>query len=87
MPIARNVWQQVEEGSPASTARLLSEQAAKERRSLAQQVVVVLARGLDVELDAKARRQKVLEAIQSEAVPQAAKLGDPVKLIAEDRRQ
>jgi hypothetical protein len=72
---------------PEQIYRLLSEQAAKERRSLAQQVVAVLARGLDVELDARARRQKVLEAIQREAVPQAAKLSDPVKLIAEDRRR
>jgi len=45
---------------PDHIYRLLAEQAEKERRSLAQQVVAVLARGLDVELDAKARRQKVL---------------------------
>ena len=72
---------------PEQIYRLLAEQAARERRSLAQQVVAVLARGLEVELDAKARRRKVLQAIHSEAVPQAAKLSDPVKLIAEDRRR
>jgi plasmid stability protein len=36
---------------PDHVYRLLVEQAAKERRSLAQQAVAVLARGLEVELD------------------------------------
>ena len=72
---------------PDHIYRLLSEQAEKERRSLAQQVVAVLARGLDVELDAKSRRQKVLRAIEASAPPGARKLPDPAKLIREDRRR
>lgn len=70
---------------PAHIYRLLSEQAEKERRSLAQQVVAVLARGLQVDLDSKARRQKVLAEIRAGAAPR--KLSDPARLIREDRRR
>ena len=69
---------------PDHIYRLLSEQAEKERRSLAQQVVAVLARGLQLDLDAKARRQKSSE--KSAPVP-PRKLSDPARLIREDRRR
>ncbi len=72
---------------PDHMYRLLAEQAEKERRSLAQQVVAVLARGLQVEMDAKARRQKTLRALQSGARVAIPKLSDPAKLIREDRRR
>jgi len=72
---------------PDHLYRLLAEQAEKERRSLAQQAVAVLARGLDVELDAKARRQRVLQAIKEFSQAGPMKLTDPAKLIREDRRR
>ena len=72
---------------PDHLYRLLTEQAEKERRSLAQQAVAVLARGLEVELDAKARRQKVLRAIKESGAVRPARLKDPAKLIREDRRR
>ncbi|MGH7247107.1 MAG: hypothetical protein ACREH9_03295, partial [Pseudomonadota bacterium] len=72
---------------PDHIYRLLVEQAAKERRSLAQQTVAVLARGLQVELDAKARRQAVLQAIQTADPAKSAKLSGPARLIREDRRR
>ncbi len=72
---------------PDHLYRLLVEQAAKERRSLAQQAVAVLARGLEVELDSKARRQKVLRAIKEGSQVKPARLKDPAKLIREDRRR
>lgn len=72
---------------PDHLYRLLAEQAEKERRSLAQQAVAVLARGLEVELDAKARRQKVLRAIRESSQARPARLKDPAKLIREDRRR
>jgi hypothetical protein len=72
---------------PDHLYRLLAEQAAKERRSLAQQVIAVLARGLDAEPDAKARRRKVLETILASGRPIPRKLSDPAKLIREDRRR
>ncbi len=70
---------------PEHIYRLLTEQASQERRSLAQQVVAVLARGLQVELDAKGRRQKVLRAIPGGGPSNTRKLIDPVKLIRQDR--
>jgi hypothetical protein len=72
---------------PDDLYRLLAEQAERERRSLAQQAVTVLARGLDVELDAKARRQRVLRAIKEGGQAGPRRLKDPAKLIREDRRR
>jgi hypothetical protein len=72
---------------PDHMYRLLVQQAEKERRSLAQQVVAVLARGLQVDMDAKARRSKVMEAIRASDCRQTRKLSDPAKLIRQDRRR
>jgi hypothetical protein len=72
---------------PDHLYRLLAQQAERERRSLAQQVVAVLARGLQVEVDAKARRRALLEAIQSSPPAEAGDLSDPARLIREDRRR
>ena len=72
---------------PDHIYRRLAEQAKKERRSLAQQVVAVLADGLDVELDARHRRQAILRAIASEPYANRRKLSDPARLIREDRRR
>ncbi len=72
---------------PDRLYRLLAEQAERERRSLAQQVVAVLARGLDVDLDAKVRRRALLDSLQAGSAAPASKLGDPDRLIREDRRR
>lgn len=72
---------------PEHIYRLLAEEAERERRSLAQQVVAVLARGLRVDVDAKARRRALLDIIQAGAVAQTGKLSEPSRLIREDRRR
>jgi len=72
---------------PEHIYRLLVEQAQKERRSLAQQAITVLARGLQVETDAKARRRRILQEIKAKSSPQARKLSDPAKLIRADRER
>ncbi len=72
---------------PDHIYRLLAGQAERERRSLAQQVVTVLARGLQVDVDAKARRRALLETIRSSPPVQTGKLSDPARLIREDRRR
>ena len=72
---------------PEHIYRLLAEQAEKERRSLAQQIVAVLARGLDVEMDAKTRRRKAIEAARAGDRIPAAKLTNPAKVVREDRRR
>jgi len=72
---------------PEHIYRALAEQAERERRSLAQQTVAVLARGLNLETDAKARRKKVLDAVQSADHAAYGALPDPVKMIREDRKR
>jgi hypothetical protein len=72
---------------PEHMYRLLVEEAERERRSLAQQTVAVLARGLRVGKDAKARRRELLDAILSSPPPQPGKLSDPARLVREDRRR
>lgn len=72
---------------PEPIYRKLVEKAKAERRSLAQQAVEVLARGLQVDVDAKARRKALLQAIRADAALKKLKLRDPVKLIREDRQR
>ena len=73
--------------APEHIYRLLVEQAGRERRSLSQQALAALARGLGVEMDAKARRRTLLERLRSDPIAPGAKFGSPVKLIREDRRR
>ena len=69
---------------PLPLYRKLKEKAELERRSLSQEAVVVLAKGLKMESDAKARRARLLAEIFAEGAPPAG-LPDPVRLIREDR--
>jgi hypothetical protein len=71
---------------PDHIYRLLSGQAAEERRSLSQQVIAVLARGLNAELDPKGRRRRAIQAIRASQISKL-KLRNPAQLIAEDRRR
>ncbi len=70
---------------PEHIYRKLVEQAAEQRRSLAQQVVAVLAKGLDVDIDNKARLRKVLEDIKAANWGPFPNFPDSAKLIREDR--
>jgi hypothetical protein len=70
---------------PEHIYRRLSEQAKNERRSLSQQTIAVLARGLDVEVDPRERRRRVLEEIKQKLGGRRRTLSDPAKLIREDR--
>lgn len=72
---------------PDHLYRLLARQAEKEHRSLAQQVLAVLARGLQVDLDAKARRHKLMEEIRASQHGRTGKVSDPVKSLRQDRRR
>jgi len=72
---------------PEHIYRLLAEQAEPERRSLAQQAIAVLAPGLEVDVDAKARRRALIEAVRSKPTDQSGRHSDPAKLIREDRRR
>jgi hypothetical protein len=72
---------------PEHIYRLLAERAEQERRSLAQQVVAVLARGLEVEIDPKTRRRALLASMRANPPARGLKASDPAKLIREDRRR
>ena len=68
---------------------LLKQRAEAEHRSIAQEAIVLLAKGLDTSIAPKERRTKLLQKIEEEAElnrETVAKL-DPVELIREDRRR
>jgi len=72
---------------PEHLYRKLVERAERERRSLAQQVVAVLALGLEVEIDAKGRRRALFDKALSLQTDQVHKLTDPATLVREDRNR
>jgi len=65
----------------------LVQRARAERRSLSQQAVVTLARGLDLDVDFRERRREVLRRIKQRDNSVYANLPDPVKMIREDRER
>lgn len=71
---------------PDPIYRKLVAEAEKEHRSLAQQAVAVLARGLGVTDDARERRRRILDQVQKAPIKGAGKkLPNPVDLVREDR--
>jgi plasmid stability protein len=73
---------------PDPIYRKLAAEAEKEHRSLAQQAVAVLARGLGAADDARERRRRVLDQIQKAPIKTAGKkLPKPADLIREDRNR
>ena len=72
---------------PENIYSLLKRRAESEHRSLAQEAIVLLAKGLDTSIAPKERRTKLLQKIEEDAELNSeteAKL-DPVELIREDR--
>lgn len=73
---------------PENIYHLLQEKANREHRSLAQEAVVTLARGLQVPLSQKNRRMELLRVISNNLpVDQSATHLDPVELLREDRER
>lgn len=73
---------------PESIYRKLRDQAGKEFRSLSQQAIVTLSRGLEVPGDNRARRRQVMARIsENPVVPEGLDLPDPVRLVREDRER
>jgi len=72
---------------PEHLHRKLAAEAAKEHRSLSQQAIATLAKGLEVEADPKARRREALRRAALIDSSQTRRLPDPVKLIREDRNR
>ena len=72
---------------PDHIYRRLADLAEKERRSLAQQTLVVLAKGLEIDIDPKARRRAALERAKRLNLGRGKSLPDFVKMIREDRER
>lgn len=73
---------------PEHIYQTLCRDAAEEHRSIAQQAVATLAKGLKLELDPRIRRKALLEAIHAEAAQHApSRLPNPALLIREDRER
>lgn len=66
----------------------LQEEANKEHRGLAQQAIATLAKGLDLEVNPKRRREDFLKKLSKEPkIDNESRLPDPVQLIREDRER
>ncbi len=70
---------------PEDIYRELVRRAEKERRSLSQEAVIILARCLGKEETPRARRREVLRRLQAEPVLRDTNLPDPATLVREDR--
>ena len=71
---------------PEHIYRTLCHQAEISHRSIAQQAVATLAKGLSLDLAPQMRRKALLAVIREGAVPPtSAELPDPAQLIREDR--
>ncbi len=72
---------------PEHIYRRLAEQAERERRSLAQQAVAVLALGLDISMDAKSRRRQLLQDAYRSPAPNVQRLPNAAQLVRDDRQR
>lgn len=74
---------------PESIYRQLKRRAEADHRSLAQEAVAVLAKGLGVSSSPRVRRERLLQEIaqDSKPLPVAVAELDPVALIREDRER
>jgi plasmid stability protein len=70
---------------PDELYQALVRKAAEERRSLSQQAIVVLSKGLEADSDPKARLRRALAQAKRLNAGRGKSLSDPVKLIREDR--
>ena len=74
---------------PENIFFLLKQRAEAEHHSIAQEAIVLLAKGLDTSIALKERRARLLQKIEEEAELNsgtAAKL-NPVELIREERKR
>ena len=74
---------------PENIYFLLKQRAEAEHRSIAQEAIALLAKGLDASISPKVRRTKLLQKIAEESVLSGGTVSklDPVELIREDREQ
>ncbi|MCA1795816.1 MAG: hypothetical protein LC660_18455 [Desulfobacteraceae bacterium] len=72
---------------PDNIYHLLQKKALAENRSLAQEAISILAKGLNTSTSNKSRRAALLQEIEKKSLPETAKHFNPVELIREDRKR
>ena len=72
---------------PADIYEEIKYEANQENRTIAQQTIVLIKKGLGEEVSNKERRRRLLEEINSRHVPDEVKAIDHVKWIREDRNR
>lgn len=73
---------------PEQIYRKLRDQAQNEHRSISQQAIVTLAKGLDIDLESSKRRKMVIARIKEEAKAyQQFRLTSPELLVRKDRER
>ena len=72
---------------PADIYEEISFEARRENRTIAQQTIVLIKKGLGEEISNKERRLRILEEIKSWDIPDEVKAIDHVKWIREDRER
>jgi plasmid stability protein len=72
---------------PEHIYRRIAESAHAERRSIAQETVVLLEKALNMETKKKTARQELIDRILKKPPADPRKIPDPVHLIREDRRR
>ena len=70
---------------PADIYEEISFEAKRQNRTIAQQTIVLIKKGLGEEVSLKEQRRRLLERINSRDIPESVKAIDPVKFIREDR--
>jgi hypothetical protein len=72
---------------PESIYQKLKQEAKLEHRTLSQQAIITLARGLNMTIGPVDRRKKVLEKINKSLQNIDVPFSDPVELVREDRER
>jgi hypothetical protein len=70
---------------PADIYEEINFEAKRQHRTIAQQTIVLIKKGLGEEISNQERRQRLLERINSRDIPDEVKAIDHVKWIREDR--
>ena len=70
---------------PADIYEEIAFEAKRQNRTIAQQTIVLIKKGLGEEISKKEQRRLLLERINSREIPDSVKAIDHVKLIREDR--
>jgi hypothetical protein len=72
---------------PEDIYKKISHEAKKQNRTIAQQILVVLERGLGQEQPNSERRRELLDRIEGRTIPERVSEIDDAKIIREDRNR